>query len=135
MSKLTEILTHKLAEVTLRKELYPVKLLEQSIYFETPALSLAHYLTRPNSSAIIAEIKRRSPSKGLLNPHISIEELSIGYMQAGACALSVLTDSKYFGGDLKDLRIARRFNLCPILCKDFIIDEYQILEAKAYGGS
>ena len=133
MSHLEEILSHKREEVRTRKELYPVKLLEKSIYFATPTVSLSKYLTRPDLLGIIAEIKRKSPSKGVINKYISVEELSVGYMQAGASALSVLTDEKFFGGTLADLTTARKFNFCPILRKDFTIDEYQILEAKSAG--
>jgi indole-3-glycerol phosphate synthase len=133
MTILDEILEHKRKEVDERKGLYPVKLLEQSIYFPTPAVSLKKYLLRDDMSGIIAEIKRKSPSKGVINPHVSIERTSIGYMQAGASALSVLTDKQFFGGSNEDLTIARRFNFCPILRKEFIIDEYQIIEAKSIG--
>ena len=69
----------------------------------------------------------------MMNPNIPIERISIGYMQAGASALSVLTDREFFGGSNDDLTTARKYNFCPILRKDFIIDEYQILEAKSIG--
>ncbi len=130
---LDEIVAYKRKEVTERKELYPAKLLEKSIYFPTPCVSLTAYLGRADKVGIIAEIKRRSPSKGVFKQALSVEELSIGYMQAGASALSVLTDTKYFGGSNDDLVTARRFNFCPILRKDFTVDEYQILEAKSLG--
>lgn len=130
---LEEIVAHKRKEVAERSDLYPVKLLEKSLYFPSTPVSLRGYLRRPDRLGVIAEIKRRSPSKGDINKHISVEELSIGYMQAGASALSVLTDTKYFGGKLEDLTTARRFNFCPILRKDFVIDEYQVLEAKSAG--
>lgn len=132
-SILDEIVGSKRREVAERRELYPPKLLEGSVFFASPTVSLAHYLRREDKVGVIAEIKRRSPSKGSLNPHISIEKLSIGYMQAGASALSVLTDSAYFGGSSDDLRTARKFNFCPILRKDFTVDEYQVIEAKAIG--
>jgi indole-3-glycerol phosphate synthase len=133
MNILEEIINHKQKEVKNRKELYPVKLLEKSIHFEAPVVSLKKYLLRQDKCGIIAEIKRRSPSKGIINHNISIERISIGYMQAGASALSVLTDEKYFGGSKEDLKQARRFNFCPILRKDFIIDEYQLIETKSIG--
>ena len=133
MNILDQILAHKRKEVDERKGLYPVKLLEQSIYFATPAVSLKKYLLREDKSGIIAEIKRKSPSKGIINPHISVERTSIGYMQAGASALSVLTDKEFFGGSNEDLTLARKFNFCPILRKDFVIDEYQVIEAKSIG--
>ena len=133
MSILQEIITHKRGEVQTRKELYPVKLLEKSIYFQSPVVSLKRYLLRTDLVGVIAEIKRKSPSQGFINRYLSVEELSIGYMQAGASALSVLTDETYFGGAPQDLTVARRFNFCPILRKDFIVDEYQIIEARSIG--
>lgn len=133
MNKLDEIISFKRKEVKERKSLYPVKLLEQSIYFATQPVSLKKYLQRNDKSGIIAEIKRKSPSKGMINPYVSVERTSIGYMQAGASALSVLTDKKYFGGSNEDLTTARKFNFCPILRKEFIVDEYQIVESKSIG--
>ncbi|MBL7873791.1 MAG: indole-3-glycerol phosphate synthase TrpC [Cyclobacteriaceae bacterium] len=133
MNILDEIIQEKYKEVEERKSLYPVKLLEQSIYFQSKVVSLKKYVQREDKSGIIAEIKRKSPSKGIINAHVSIERTSIGYMQAGASALSVLTDSKYFGGSKEDLMVARKFNFCPILRKDFVVDEYQIIEAKSMG--
>ena len=133
MSILNDIVTHKRREVAERKMLYPKELLERSMHFEAPCLSMQAYLRRPQSSGIIAEIKRRSPSKGEMCPDLDVEPTSIGYMQAGASGLSVLTDQTFFGGSNEDLLIARQFNLCPILRKDFIIDEYQVLEARSIG--
>jgi indole-3-glycerol phosphate synthase len=133
MNILDKIIDYKRKEVAERKELYPIKLLEQSIFFESQPVSLRKYIQREDKSGIIAEIKRKSPSKGVINPYISIERTSIGYMQAGASALSVLTDRNFFGGTNEDLTVARKFNFCPILRKDFTIDEYQIVEAKSIG--
>ncbi len=133
MTILEKIVAHKKQEVAERKELYPVKLLEQSIYFDTPAVSLKKYLTRADKSGIIAEFKRKSPSKGAINLYAKVEKTSIGYMQAGASALSILTDQEFFGGKNEDLTEARKFNFCPILRKDFVVDEYQLFEAKSIG--
>ncbi len=133
MNILEKIIAHKREEVARRRELYPVKLLEQRIYFETPVVSLRKYLLREDKSGVIAEFKRRSPSAGDINPYASVERVSIGYMQAGASALSVLTDTHFFGGKNEDLTEARRFNFCPILRKDFVIDEYQLVEARSIG--
>lgn len=133
MTILDEIVAQKRREVDERKPLYPVKLLEQSIYFNTLPVSLKKYLLRPDKSGIIAEFKRKSPSKGMINEFASVEQVTVGFMQAGAAALSVLTDEKFFGGSNRDLTEARKFNYCPILRKDFIIDEYQIIEAKSIG--
>ena len=133
MDILEKIIAHKQKEVAERKSLFPTKLLEKSIYFKGPTVSLKKYLLRPDKSGIIAEFKRKSPSKGLINAHASVERTSIGYMQAGASALSILTDTTFFGGSMEDLQEARRFNFCPILRKEFIIDEYQLIEAKSIG--
>lgn len=133
MNILETIIEHKRKEVDEQKSLYPVKLLERSIYFNTQPVSLKKYLLLPDKSGIIAEFKRKSPSKGNINPYSSIEKTTIGYMQAGASALSVLTDAKFFGGSNKDLSEARNYNYCPILRKDFIIDEYQVIESKSVG--
>ncbi|MCB0657190.1 MAG: indole-3-glycerol phosphate synthase TrpC [Saprospiraceae bacterium] len=130
---LDKIVAQKRKEVARNKTLYPEALLEKTIYFETPTVSLAKYLLRPDKSGIIAEFKRKSPSKGFINPYAQVEEVSIGYMQAGASALSVLTDQEFFGGSNADLTTARNFNFCPILRKDFTIDPYQIIEAKSIG--
>ena len=133
MNILDQIIEHKRKEVEERKSLYPVKLLEQSIYFATQPVSMKKYILREDLTGIIAEFKRKSPSKGVINAHASVERTSIGYMQAGASALSVLTDKQFFGGSNEDLMTARKFNFCPIIRKDFTIDEYQIVEAKSIG--
>ncbi|CAN5250781.1 indole-3-glycerol phosphate synthase TrpC [soil metagenome] len=130
---LESIIVHKRAETAERKSLYPVKLLEQSLCFETKPVSLEKYLLRDDLNGIIAEFKRKSPSKGMINAYADVEKTTLSYMQAGASALSVLTDEKFFGGKNADLEAARRVNYCPVLRKDFVIDEYQIIEAKSLG--
>lgn len=133
MNILDEIIAHKYKEVEERRSLFPTKLLEKSQYFNSQTISLKKYLLREDKLGIIAEIKKKSPSKGIINAHVNIERTSIGYMQAGASALSVLTDQTYFGGKNEDLTTARKYNFCPILRKDFVVDEYQIIEAKSIG--
>ncbi|MEL6191596.1 MAG: indole-3-glycerol phosphate synthase TrpC [Bacteroidota bacterium] len=133
MNILDKIIAHKRKEVAHQKELYPTKLLKESIFFDTPCVPMTDYIQREDKSGIIAEIKRKSPSKGNIHPYVSVEKTSIGYMQAGASALSVLTDTFFFGGKNDDLTLARRMNYCPILRKDFIIEEYQIVEARSIG--
>jgi len=133
MNILDKIIADKYREVEEKKSLVPVKLLEKSIYFQGSVVSMKKYVTHPEKSGIIAEFKRKSPSKGVINASASVETVSIGYMQAGASALSILTDKEYFGGTNEDLKIARKFNFCPILRKDFVVDEYQIIEAKSIG--
>jgi len=88
---------------------------------------------RPGASGIIAEFKRQSPSKGIINANAKVEEVTVGYMNAGASALSILTDNQFFGGNNEDLIKSRELNFCPILRKDFIVDPYQIIEAKSIG--
>lgn len=133
MNILEKIVAHKKKEIASRQELYPTRLLEQSIYFSTPVVSFKKYLLRPDKMGIIAEFKRQSPSKGAINPFAKVESVSIGYMQSGASALSVLTDEHFFGGKNADLTLARKFNFCPILRKDFIVDPYQLIEARSIG--
>jgi indole-3-glycerol phosphate synthase len=133
MNTLDKIIAHKRREVEERRSLYPVKLLEQSIYFSAPTVSFKKYLLREDKVGIIAEFKRKSPSKGIINQYADIERTTMGYMQAGASALSILTDTEFFGGENSDLTTVRKFNYCPILRKDFIVDEYQIIEARSIG--
>lgn len=133
MNALEKIIEHKRKEVEERKMLYPLPLLKKSVYYNSQTVSLSKYLKREDKNGIIGEIKRHSPSKGYLNKYVNVERTSIGYMQAGASALSVLTDTEFFKGTSEDLKIARKFNFCPILRKDFIIDEYQIFESKSIG--
>ncbi|MBA3970868.1 MAG: indole-3-glycerol phosphate synthase TrpC [Bacteroidetes bacterium] len=133
MNILEKIIAQKEKEVRERKDLYPVKLLERSTFFSSPTVSFKKYLLREDKAGIIAEFKRKSPSKGDINKYADIERTSIGYMQAGATALSILTDKEFFGGKNEDLTQARKFNYCPILRKDFVIDEYQIIEARSIG--
>lgn len=133
MNILETIIAHKRQELAEREALYPKALLERSTYFSAPTVSLKSYLLRPDKSGLIAEFKRASPSKGDINRFASVRDVSIGYMQAGASALSVLTDQKFFKGKSEDLTTARQFNYCPILRKDFVVDEYQIVEARSIG--
>lgn len=133
MNILDKIIANKAKEVAEKSSLVPVKLLEQSTYFDSNVVSLRQYVQDPDKSGIIAEFKRKSPSKGMINGSSSPEKVSIGYMQAGASALSILTDREFFGGTNEDLKIARQYNYCPILRKDFVLEEYQIIEAKSIG--
>jgi indole-3-glycerol phosphate synthase len=133
MNILDQIIAHKKKEVSDNRGFYPVKLLEQSIFFSSPTVSLRKYIQREDKTGIIAEFKRKSPSRGIINPYASVERTTIGYMQAGASALSVLTDKHFFGGSNEDLKTVRKYNFCPVLRKDFTVDEYQIIEAKSIG--
>ena len=133
MNTLNKIIEHKRIEVKEREALYPFELLKKTNYFNSKTVSLSGYLKRPDKSGIIAEFKKQSPSAGVINKYLSVEKTSIGYMQAGASALSILTDKTFFGGSSEDLTIARKYNFCPILRKDFIINEYQLIESKSIG--
>ena len=132
MTILDKIVADKHREVALKKGLIPTSQLEASVLFERKAVSLATAL-RKASTGIIAEYKRRSPSKSVINQNATVEEVAKGYEAAGVSGMSVLTDGKYFGGSLDDLLLARASAKFPLLRKEFIVDEYQILEAKAYG--
>ena len=132
MNILEKITADKIKEVELRKCLIPVSQLEQSVLFEKETISLSKKL-RNSTTGIIAEHKRRSPSKQVINHNLNVQDVAKGYENAGVCGMSVLTDGKYFGGSLDDLIIARASCNLPILRKEFIIDDYQILEAKAHG--
>lgn len=133
MTILEKIVAQKRQTIADRKARYPIALLEDSLYFETPTVSMSQYLRREDRVGIIAEYKRQSPSKGIINAYASVRDVSLGYMRAGASALSVLTDAPFFGGKNDDLTEARRFNYCPILRKDFIVEEYQVIEARSIG--
>lgn len=132
MTILDKIIVDKRKEVALKKTVIPVSQLEASVFFDRDTVSLSHNL-RKGSRGIIAEYKRRSPSKSIINTGFSVDEVIKGYEKAGVMGISVLTDMKYFGGSLDDLILARASTSIPLLRKEFIIDEYQILEAKAFG--
>lgn len=133
MNILEKIILEKRKQVEEDKQLVPLELLEQSIYFSRECASLKKYILRDDKSGIITEIKKKSPALGAINPEINVENLATAYTLAGASALSVLTDNKFFGGCNADLIAARENTTIPILRKDFVIDEYQILEAKSIG--
>jgi indole-3-glycerol phosphate synthase len=132
MNILDKIVIDKRKEVDLRKSLIPIRQLEQSVLFERQTNSLAQNL-RTSNSGIIAEHKRRSPSKSVINQDLNVQDVAKGYENAGVCGMSVLTDGKYFGGSLDDLLVARASCNLPLLRKEFVINTYQIIEAKAYG--
>lgn len=132
MNILQQIVEHKKLEVVQHRMSAPMQQLQSSAYFYRPCLSLRQSLLREGSTGIIAEFKRRSPSKGEINGQADVAAVTAAYAAQGAAGLSVLTDRHFFGGSNSDLLAARANNL-PILRKDFIIDEYQIAEAKSIG--
>jgi len=132
MNILEEIVAVKKKEVENRKSFQPINKLEESVYFLKKNLSLKKSLLNNPDTGIIAEFKRKSPSKGIINDKADVMEVTKAYVKYGASCLSVLTDTVFFGGSDDDL-IRARVNEIPILRKDFIIDEYQIAEAKSIG--
>jgi indole-3-glycerol phosphate synthase len=132
MTILDKIIKYKLKEVAAKKAALPVSVLERSNYFERPVHSMSMAL-RNSEFGIIAEHKRRSPSKSVINDKVSLPEVVTGYERAGVTAISVLTDTPFFGGSLDDLLVARQHVSIPLLRKEFIIDPYQVYEAKAFG--
>jgi len=132
MHILDKIIQEKQKEVALRKVKVPVSQLMESTLFQRETISLSESL-RKSTSGIIAEFKRRSPSESDINKGVRIEDVAAGYEAARASGMSVLTDTQFFGGDLSDLAAARNATSLPVLRKDFMIDEYQIFEAKAHG--
>ena len=132
MTILEKIIETKKNELEIVKKTIPIEELKKLPNFERKSISLVERL-KNSSHGIIAEHKRKSPSKSIINDSISINEIITGYNNVNVCGISVLTDKDYFGGSLNDLRNARKLTNIPILRKEFIIDEYQIIEAKANG--
>ncbi len=132
---LTTIIEHKRAEVETQKQLQPAGKLTEIIGQRNPQ-SARHSLKQAlaaSTTGIIAEFKRRSPSKGWINREAKPEEVIPQYEAAGASVLSILTDEAFFAGTLDDLTVARPLTGLPILRKDFVIDSYQLLQARAAG--
>jgi len=129
---LDRIITSKVIEVASRKLSTPVSALEKAPAFSRKCLSLKESLLN-SESGIISEFKRKSPSLGWIHEDADVVDVTAGYSAAGASGISILTDLEYFGGTPMDLMAARQFITCPVLRKDFVIDEYQLYEAKAMG--
>ena len=132
MSILKNIVIDIKKELRLKKSIIPISEYEKMSLFKRNTISMSDSIKKDNFG-IIAEFKRRSPSKNEINNKLSVNDVCRNYQVFGASGLSVLTNLKYFGGSLEDLVLARSTCNLPILRKDFIIDEYQIYEAKAYG--
>lgn len=133
MTILDEIIAYKRKEVASCKELVRISELERRTHFQRTAYSLKQFVLDSERTGIIAEFKRKSPSKGIINDAVEVDEVTQAYAAGGASGLSVLTDFNYFGGTLQDLELARQVNKIPVLRKEFIVDEYQLIEAKAFG--
>lgn len=133
---LSDILVNKQIEIEVQKRAISIEYLREqanSLLHEPPPSRSMKNALRTSSTGIISEFKRRSPSKGWINEIAQAEKVPAAYEAAGAAAISILTDEKFFGGSLRDLRTACSFVNIPILRKDFIIDEYQLLQARIIG--
>lgn len=129
---LDEIVANTKKELEARKAQKSIKELEAMPFFGRPFYALSEALEE-TPPGIIAECKRRSPSKDWIFENANIPAIAAGYAQVGAAAVSILTDEKYFGGSMEFVTAARPHLKCPILRKDFIVDEYQVIESKAIG--
>lgn len=130
---LERILAAKRDEVALRRQETPLDVLADAAKAQAPARGFRQALARPGPVRIIAEVKRRSPSKGALRTDLDPAALASAYRAGGADAVSVLTDEPFFGGSAADLHAVRAAVPLPVLRKDFIIDPYQVYEARAWG--
>ena len=134
MNILDKIVARKREEIIEAKQNKSISELEKEDLFARKTVSLSAALRNASSPKIISEFKRKSPSKGIINANVSPEIVTFDYVNAGAVALSVLTDIDFFGGSFEDFLSARHTNqTIPMLRKDFIVDEYQLYEAKAIG--
>jgi len=131
MNILETIVAHKKLEIARQKLLHSIADLETAQLFNRNTLSLKKFLLDETRTGIIAEYKRKSPSKGNINTISTVQEVTMAYAQS-ASGISVLTDNEFFGGNAADLLHAR-VNQVPILRKDFMVDPYQIIEAKSIG--
>jgi indole-3-glycerol phosphate synthase len=132
MNILDTIIDRKKFEIAERKRSKSIRELENGPFFKNKTLSFGDFLLRKDKTGIIAEFKRKSPSKGVINNTATVTEVTIAYAKYGASGISVLTDEEFFWGSLNDL-LESTINEVPLLRKDFIIDEYQIIESKAFG--
>jgi indole-3-glycerol phosphate synthase len=135
MTILDTILEHKRAEVAARKAAHPLSSLDMQRVGAGPAREFGGALLDPRHPAprVIAEVKRRSPSKGPLRPDLDPAQVATIYEANGAAAVSVLADERVFGGSPADLAAARGAVSAPVLCKDFVVDPYHIHEAYSAG--
>lgn len=132
MNILDKILKNKAEEVKLHASMFPADHLMDPVFMKRECVSLKSSIQN-SRHGIIAEFKRKSPSKGWIQQYAQVDAVVDLYTQADVAGISVLTDQEFFGGHLNDLKEARQKTSKPLLRKDFIIDEYQILQAKAFG--
>jgi indole-3-glycerol phosphate synthase len=129
---LEKIISYKKEEIKRRKKELPVEQLENAPGFGREIFSMKKFLLDPLKTGIIAEFKRKSPSRGIINDTATVEAVNHGFVYYGASMISILTDEPSFGGSSEDL-VNARFNKVPILRKDFILDPYQLVESRAIG--
>jgi indole-3-glycerol phosphate synthase len=132
-SILAKIIKRKKEEISQTKQVIPLSVMKDQISGLPPTRPFRQRLRRQKDVALIAEIKRKSPSKGIIREDFSVPAISRAYTRAGAEAISVLTDRNFFGGDPGFIKVARENSNLPILCKEFIIDPYQIYQARLLG--
>jgi indole-3-glycerol phosphate synthase len=132
-SILEKIVERKRKEVALQRERVPTAALEGRLAVAPAVRDFFAAVSKPGEIRLIAEFKRKSPSAGEIRPGAMVEDVVRGYAAAGAAALSVLTDAWDFGGSLVDLEAARIAVPLPVLRKEFIVDRYQVIEARAHG--
>lgn len=133
MNILERIIQHKRIEVAEAKRNISIDELKDKSLFDRTCYSLRESVLDLDKNGIIAEYKRASPSKGSINVHSDVSEIAKAYEESGVSAISVLTDSEFFKGSLDDLIAVREAVQIPVLRKEFIVDPFQITEAKAYG--
>jgi indole-3-glycerol phosphate synthase len=134
MDVLDKIIAFKRSELEGKKRCFPVSKFEDSAFFRREMPSFHEALAKPEPS-IIGEFKRKSPSNGMININAEVEQVAREYEEAGIAAMSILTDMEFFGGEDHDLQNVAGFVKIPLLRKDFIVDEYQVVESKSIGAS
>jgi indole-3-glycerol phosphate synthase len=134
MDIIDKIVAFKRSEVKIGKQLFPVKKLQDSLFYKLQMPSFYEVLARPIPS-VIAEFKRKSPSRGVINFRADVMQVTKEFQDAEVSAISILTDREFFGGENTDLKNVAEFAKIPLLRKDFIIDEYQVFESKSIGAS
>jgi indole-3-glycerol phosphate synthase len=130
---LEKIIEYKRKEVVYQAQNKPLSELEKSEYFDKPCVSAKNFILDPSKNGIIAEFKRKSPSKGNINTKTKVVDVVKSYENHGSSCISILTDEEFFGGSISDLQNTKEIVSVPVLRKEFIVNEYQIYQTKAIG--
>ncbi len=130
---LSEIVSFKKKEVQDRQNVFPLREIKERLGSALPVTGFAAALRRPGEVAVIAEVKRRSPSRGVIRENFDLHDIICAYDEAGADAISILTDSEFFGGSPEFLAAAKKMTRRPVLRKDFIVSDYQLYESRVLG--